>query len=215
MPSTTGFRLPYPSLSDAPNGPGGLQALAEAVDPLLQRAHVCTSTTRPGSPASGRVIYETDTGLVLLYSAGWKIVGNSDAITTGARYFATAAQSIGGNTKVAFPSTDYSSTLVTRTTSGTGHDFTLNRAGRWALNTTLRLVASSSEGYCSIVAGGAVAGAQGGNSGGSAHTLNVTVMRRYPGGTVVSITGFTGGSARNSEPAAGQWVNFAAEWLGA
>ena len=216
MPSTSGFSLPYPSLADAPNGPGAIQGLAEAVDPLLQRAHVCTSATRPGSPASGRLIYETDTGLVLLYSAGWKVIGSSDAILTGARYFATAAQSIAQNTRVSFPSTDYSSTLVTRTLSGSGHTFTLNRAGRWAFSTTLRLTPKAEEGYCAIQAGGSVIASQGAaGSAASAHTINVNTIRRLASGTVIDVIGFTGSGSRNSQPAAGEWVNIALEWLSA
>lgn len=215
MPSTSGFSLPYPSLADAPNGPGAIQGLAEAVDPLLQRAHVCTSATRPAAPASGRLIYETDTGLVLLYSAGWKVIGSSDAISTGARYFSTAAQSIGANTRVAFPSTDYTSILVSRTASGTGHTFTLNRAGRWAFSTTVRLVPSTFEGYCAIQVGGVVMAATGAGSGNVAHTLNVNTIRRLPAGSVIDVISFTGGSARNTAPAAGEWQNIALEWLSA
>lgn len=36
-------------------------------------ATICTSTTRPASPYSGQIIYETDTKLTWKYSGGWKL----------------------------------------------------------------------------------------------------------------------------------------------
>lgn len=56
----------------------------------LTRVHVCTSSTRPSSPSAGRVIYETDTGYILVYvgatstwqppwSVAWGSVGKAQA----------------------------------------------------------------------------------------------------------------------------------------
>lgn len=60
MPTTTPHGLRYPSLSDAANGPVGIQNLAQ--DVALTLPVVCTSATRPAH-AAARYIYETDTAM--------------------------------------------------------------------------------------------------------------------------------------------------------
>lgn len=88
------WSLPYPLLTDAPNGPLATQDLAEKAAAWLGFAYPCTSTARPAH-APGRIIHETDTGR-LLYSDGstWSqlMIGDDtgwvDAIETG---FAAAA----------------------------------------------------------------------------------------------------------------------------
>lgn len=48
------------------------------------RPGVCTSTSRPGSPFEGQLIYETDTDLVQAWNgSGWKSLGNLKASTNG------------------------------------------------------------------------------------------------------------------------------------
>ena len=75
---TTANGLRYPALSAAPNVPQDVQNLASDVDTvyggLLRRGpHVCTSTTRPSSPATGLLIYETDLRCVRLWDgAAWR-----------------------------------------------------------------------------------------------------------------------------------------------
>lgn len=44
MPTTTIHGLPYPALTDAPDGPAAFEALADAVDGLLTAADVTTYT---------------------------------------------------------------------------------------------------------------------------------------------------------------------------
>ncbi|WP_416902766.1 hypothetical protein [Micromonospora echinospora] len=76
---TTANGLRYPSLSAAPNVPQDVQNLASDVDtvygPLLRRGpYVCTSTTRPSSPATGLEIYETDLRCVRIWDgSAWRI----------------------------------------------------------------------------------------------------------------------------------------------
>lgn len=52
MPSTSEFDLPYPSLTDPPNGPAQIQALAQAVEDLLSPPWI-TITLQPGYVANG------------------------------------------------------------------------------------------------------------------------------------------------------------------
>lgn len=67
MPNSPNYSFPYPALSDSPNGPVQIGNLANAVDTALTtvstqgRRFICTSGTRPASPAVGQEIYETDT----------------------------------------------------------------------------------------------------------------------------------------------------------
>lgn len=52
---------------------GVLNANADKLD-AAAGATICTSTTRPSTPYSGQVIYETDTGYYYVYSSGWKLL---------------------------------------------------------------------------------------------------------------------------------------------
>lgn len=75
MATTVGTNaLPVPTSTDTPDFVRDITALAEAVDPLLG-AFVCTSTTRPASPVDGRIIYETDTGNLLIWATSqWNYI---------------------------------------------------------------------------------------------------------------------------------------------
>lgn len=72
------------------------------------------------------------------YKAGQKLrasdLGSAD---TSAEYNATSDQTIttSTDTKIAFGTTNSSSTYVTRAVDGVGHSFTLNRDGLWAITT--------------------------------------------------------------------------------
>jgi hypothetical protein len=62
MPDDTGapWLLPFPVLTDQPNGPESVQDLAEQTATMLGRAWPCTSATRPAH-SEGLHIWETDT----------------------------------------------------------------------------------------------------------------------------------------------------------
>ncbi len=110
--------------------------------------YVCTSSTRPAGH-SGQIIYETDTGMTAIYTgSAWRYLAPTGEIASDAQYQAASDQTIasGSDTLVAFGTTKLSSPLVTRGTSGAGHYFRLNRAGRWAINTTVRWGNSASGG---------------------------------------------------------------------
>jgi hypothetical protein len=83
------WNLEYPSLADPPNAPAAIQALADDTHSMLGRAYPCTSGTRP-TVADGLLIFETDTGLMYVGSAGtWVQVAYGDdpgpinAVTAG------------------------------------------------------------------------------------------------------------------------------------
>jgi hypothetical protein len=83
------WNLEYPTLADAPNAPLAIETLADDVHGVLGRAYPCTSGTRP-TVADGLTIFETDTGLLYIGSAGtWVQVaygddpGTVDAVTAG------------------------------------------------------------------------------------------------------------------------------------
>lgn len=83
------WNLDYPVATDAPNGPAGIQALAEDAHAALGKAWPCLSTARPAH-AAGRIIWETDTGLAQISdgTTWWPIAfgddtGWLDAIAAG------------------------------------------------------------------------------------------------------------------------------------
>lgn len=66
MGTTTKFAIPYPELTDPPDGAGQMKALAQKVDTALGGSgFACTSTTRP-TPTPGAMIFETDTGRIMV-----------------------------------------------------------------------------------------------------------------------------------------------------
>lgn len=60
MPQTATYGLPYPALTDAPNVPGDMQALAARVEAVMSLAAV-TSTSAVTSPVAGQVVFALDT----------------------------------------------------------------------------------------------------------------------------------------------------------
>lgn len=76
----------------------------------------------------------------MAYYAGQKLrASDLGQSTTCAEYNNSASQTIGtgSDTKVAFGTTNTTSTLVTRTVDGVGHSFTVNDDGIWAITTTM------------------------------------------------------------------------------
>jgi len=146
--------------------------------------YVCTSGTRP-SGHSGQIIYETDTGMTAIYTgSAWRYLVPTGEIASDAQYQAASDQTIssGSDTLAAFGTTKLSSTLVTRNTSGAGHAFRLNRAGRWAINTTVRWENSASGGerFNSIMYAGSNVASQGILKAASSSpiTFNLSVLVR-------------------------------------
>ncbi|GEL17700.1 hypothetical protein [Pseudonocardia asaccharolytica] len=218
MGSTTRFGLRYPGLGDAPNGPQLAQQLAEDTEGWLARAYPCTSSTRPTGVGEGFLIREADTGSVLIYTgADWVAVGGSGGGGGGggssayASYAATAAQSIpsGADTVVAFGVETAAHALVTRSTQGSGHKFTLGQSGLWAITAVARFVAASSERTFELFTGGGATLAKAGGPGpGLPFTTTLSATRQLSAGTTVRLEAWqdSGGSLA-LEPNGGNWVH--------
>lgn len=149
MPTTPRLALRYPALTDAPNGPVGIQNLGLDVESWLNRAFPCTSTTRPTSPLQGMIIYETDTGEWRGWTGvAWEEIGGSVAeggggaqtVVADAQYSASGNQSIplNSDTVVAFGTEQLGSDYIVRYVRGVGHEFELTIGGLWSVACTLR-----------------------------------------------------------------------------
>lgn len=80
------------------------------------------------------------------YVAGQKVQADDfGQSSTSAQYQTNADQSIANNTAVEllYNTANRTSTLVTRATSGSGHSFTLERAGLWAISVTEQFSANA------------------------------------------------------------------------
>jgi len=223
MPTTSRNALRYPAPSDPPNGPAQIGNLASDVDGWLSRAYPCTSSTRPTSVSSGFMIYETDTGMTAIYDGSeWRYLAATGEVGSDAEYVAASAQSIphgiATNTVVAFGTAVTSSPLVTRATSGAGHVFTLNRAGRWSLTTTIRFADATTarELYAGILnATTTPYGANGmGTSVNVPTTLNVAVTRRFAQGDQVTVqVAQSSGAPLALDPGFPGWVRLNLSWI--
>ena len=63
MPSTPNFAIPYPALSDSPNGPSQMQAMATQIDTVMPMRQV-SSTAAVTSPYEGQFIYNSTDNLI-------------------------------------------------------------------------------------------------------------------------------------------------------
>ena len=154
----------------------------------------CTSATRPSSPTEGLEIVESDTGMVAIYSGGaWRYLYPTGEVSTHGEYNVSGAQSIPNSTP-----------LVTKATSGVGHQFTLNRSGLWAITLSTGTASATGERTAAIrdsvgpMATGGVIGA------GVAHCF-VSLCRYLASGTVVTCSMFQStGGAINTLTATGE-----------
>lgn len=102
--------------------------------------YVCTSSTRPAGH-SGQIIYETDTGLLAVYTgSAWAYFAATGEIASDAKFQGSGTQSVAtsSDVPVSFGSTVLSSAYVTRGTTGAGHYFRINRPGRYIITATCR-----------------------------------------------------------------------------
>ena len=77
MATTPKSALRYPALSDTANVPRDVGNLASDLDGRV--ITVCTSATRPASPATGQFVYETDTGFTNIYSGSrWRRISDNE-----------------------------------------------------------------------------------------------------------------------------------------
>ena len=233
MGSTSQFALRFPELTDAPNGPEQIKALAEDADGKLARAFKCTSTTRPTvSDGSAFLIYETDTAKMFVWDGNsWEPPvtvevtnpggggggggGGTPATvsTVSATYAATTAQPIssGSDVVVAFGVAQTTDTAVTRSASGAGHSFTLNQTRLWMLSATVRFATHDDAGgrTLELRAGSNILAKVGADSpDDNAWTGNVFCARKLTAGTVITaVVRHNGGSGVALEPNNGQFVH--------
>lgn len=158
----------------------------------------CTSTTRPASPHSGQLIVESDTGMVAIYSgSAWRYLCPTGEVSTHGEYNPSGAQSIPNNssTKLAFANESISTPLVTKTVSGVGHDFTLNRSGIWSVSVSMRMSSATGERHLSVADSAGDIAASNVIFAGVAQ-LNVALTRYFGSGSVINFLMYqsTGGA---------------------
>ncbi|MEU7817055.1 hypothetical protein [Pseudonocardia sp. NPDC049154] len=186
--------------------------------------YTCTSTTRP-TGHTGQTIYETDTGMVALYTGtGWNYLVPTGEIGSDAAFNGSAAQTIANTTDTIFAAgtTVISSPLVTRTTSGVGHRFTLNRTGRWAFMFNPRWGAPGGaiggERYAAIRKGTAVIASNGfiSQAQNSPTTMNVNCIQRCTSGEWIEFWVYqnSGGSRDLENNSGASWGRCQLTWLG-
>jgi len=80
MPSNTSrLALPYPLSTDSPNGPAQVEAIANALDPLVTAYASGTAAARPATPTTGAgtLYLATDTLVISFYNgSAWESLGS-------------------------------------------------------------------------------------------------------------------------------------------
>lgn len=190
--------------------------------------HVCTSSTRP-TGHSGQMIYETDTGMTAIYSgSAWYYLTPTGEIASDGQYNSASDQSIPNTTDtlIAFGTNNLTTSLVTKTASGSGHLFRLNRAGRWAISTTIRWTSSAAAGerfHAIRIAGSNIASSGVLKAASSAPvTFNLSVLHRLSSADAgtsaadVDVTAYqsSGASATLESNNGGGWGRLSISWLG-
>lgn len=155
MGSTTRFGLHYQGLSEAPDGAGLGETLAEDVDGWLSRgypvADAAARTALSGIGVGFLVLQQDDSSGWIWDGSLWVDLGGSGGGGGGGitgvagKYRATANQSLTNNTDtvLGFGTTEVTSALVTRATSGVGHKFTLSEDATYAITATVRIAAGT------------------------------------------------------------------------
>lgn len=137
---------------------------------------------------------------------------------TAFRAINTAVQSIPNatDTPVAFPAVARPSSLVTPSAQGVGHKFTLNRAGVWVGSATVRVAAAASgEAYVALVQSGVgIVSAFNASYGGPSATRHLSIGDWFDAGAALFINLFqSAGSAKDTEPNAGNWCQIKLNWV--
>jgi hypothetical protein len=201
MGATANYSLPYPELTDEPDGAAQITALAIAVDTALDGLADAIDAIPEGGGGGGP----------------------SPTDSVGGRFVNTAVQAIpvttsGPGTAAAFPSAGSNTPTPTGVTSSAGGTiFTLGSGGVWHVGASLRVAAAAAAGEVSLniradVAGGTnyalTIASDGGRREGLPRTLEASQATYLPAGTKIIVQVFNGtGSPRATEPDAGQWVH--------
>lgn len=184
--------------------------------------YVCTSTTRP-TGHSGQWIYETDTQMLAINDGStWRYIAATGAVAQDVEYNMATAQSIPNitDTLVEFGLANVTSPMVTRTVSGSGHRFTVGRAGRWVVVTTLRYGSSAAAGerYGAIRKNANPVSSQGTVKAavGAPVTFNLTATLRLVVGDIIDVITFqgSGGAASLETNNNSAWGRLNISWIG-
>lgn len=212
MPTTTGpAALPFPGPTDSNNPPGDFALLAQAVANLLHRAFPCTESTKPtglGTGDRGFLIDNATSGNIERWTGTtWAVIGGGGGgggagfVAVEGQWTPSSAQSIGtSDTVVAFGNQEISpSSLITRSTLGAGHKFTLNEAGFYTITVTGRFTAGIAGRRFMEVRNGAQT-ARHVSEGftvddGDTATLNMSVGKRFAAGAEVCVIATQTGQA--------------------
>lgn len=187
-------------------------ALAQILAPYaLQMVYLTTDNT----------VYQrnaANTAWVAMLPGG--VVATPTAATRHEAEYRNAASQVianAGNTRISFDQTVTESALVTRNTVNPGHTFTLNRAGMWVIQGTVRYqagVGGAGERYMeSRVNTSTVLGAQGGpGAAGVPTTMTINTSRRFAAGDVFEVQAYqSSGSTLGTDATAG-WHNIRFAW---
>jgi hypothetical protein len=145
----------------------------------------------------------------------------SDArLTTGvsARFYGTAVQSVGNGVNFVFAfalPVRNPNALVTPGTSSGGNSYRLNKAGIWAIHSTVRFAGmGGGEAYAAIQVNGYVLTASGGPFAGIVRTFNLNTIDQFVLNDVITINGYqSSGATASTQPGAGEWNNINLVWL--
>lgn len=219
---TTRHALPYPGLTDQPDGPDAVKDLADALDPKLGRSvSTATAATRTTLTAtltaadSGLFIFQEDTDALYLWTGATTLGplpttggGGGGGASGGGRWTAgTTAQNVpnttsGPGTPIAFGSPVGTPSQVTQQAEASvGHKFELLASGVWACSATVRVQSASAGGEisCGIWADLDGVGGfdfnvahDGARREGIARTLNPNATTYLPAGCKVVVYVFNG-----------------------
>jgi len=202
MGTTTNYALPYPELTDEPDGAAQIAALATAVDSAV------------------KTLSDTVDDLAAAPGGGG---GGDPTDSAGGRYVNTSAQNVpatssGPGTLVAFPSAGANTPTPTEvTSSGGGTIFTLGSSGVWWCGASVRIASAAPAGEMSCAIRADLAGGtsytftvafDGGRREGLPRSLEPGQATYLPEGTKIVVHVYNGtGSQRVTEPDAGAWVH--------
>jgi hypothetical protein len=214
-----------------------LPAGSEAADVSIPNANMtkidgwvgvffCTSSTRPSTPFTGQLIFETDTRLFSMYdgSAWIQFLAAGGATVHEAEYYASGTQSIpsGADTPLGFNTAITTTTDVTVGTSTGGSianaKFTLNRTGLWLVVANCRLTSASGQ-SCGIWLGLDNASTPRicenmESSGGTANgAYNLAAFRRMGSGTNLNVYCWQNSGSAKSTDVSGQATKIQLAWL--
>src|SRR3954470_18897750 len=202
MGTTTNYSLPYPELTDEPDGAAQIQALATAVDTELDALQTAIDAIPDDGGGGG---------------------GPDPTDAVGGRFVNTGAQSIpvtssGPGTPAAFPSAGANTPTPTEVTSSAGGTiFTLGVGGVWHCGASVRIASAAAAGEVSLAVRADLAGGtsyaftvafDGGRREGLPRSLEASQATYLPAGTKIIVHVFNGtGSPRVTEPDSGQWAH--------